>query len=169
MNNKALDNKIFVVTDEIIGIIEDNIATYKSGGNTEGIERAKNIVKNPRIKYNAMNRMVNWFKTHAPGDAGYDLIGGDKMKDWVTKTMERATANIEMGKMVHRLTDAPGNSEQKEGGTKDTSKNPTKVNIPKMHKGSRATYVSGDETTYEQEIKSIQSLIEYIDNNKKIL
>lgn len=167
--NKHLDNQTYTCPPEIVSQLQKGIDGYSRGGNTEGLRRAIGIVRNPEISYQQMNRIQNWFSEHDNGDNGYELIGGDKMKEWVLNTMKNSTNSVELGKRVKRITDFPGNSEQEEGGTKDVNKNPTGVNIPKISKGSQATYVSGEETTYEQEIKSIQTLIEYMDNKKQIL
>ena len=158
--NSDLKNKTYVCPDEVISELEIALASYQSGGDTKGYKRAKNIVDNPKISYQQMKRMKNYFD-HYEGDGTdeeFKLNGGSLMKKWVNKALGDDRENLNKIKSAQR--DGGKDNAFIKTHEKDNNKDPMNVNVPK---------IKGGETRYENEIKQIQYLIEYLDNNKKII
>lgn len=96
---------------------------------------------------------------------------------WIDKKLGKEIDSIEAPKRIIMQTDGQGG---KSGGNafKDThtkdrdNANPTKVRIPKIHKGSVERQIMTNKVYYESidsEIDNIRYLIEYMNNNNKKL
>ena len=111
MANSELYNKMYQIPEKIINYIQKNIIAYPS---SEGIKRAKFIVRNKQMTYQAIKRLKNFFD-HYQSDTGnseqYELAGGDMMKRFVEATLETDRSAVERGKEIKRdITNNP-NSE----------------------------------------------------------
>ena len=129
-----------------------------------------------------MKRIKNYFDSYSGDgdDDEYKLNGGELMKNWVDKELGTSRDAIHSTKKVQM--DAGRENSFIKTHEKDKSKNPTKVGIPKLHKGSTAANIMRNDTTYEsitpktesqtiyEEIESIKYLIGYMDdkNDKQI-
>jgi hypothetical protein len=96
---------------------------------------------------------------------------------WIEKTLNKEIEVVDAPKRIIMQTDGQG---KKAGGNafKDThtkdrdNADPTRVRLPKVHKGGVQRQIMTNKVYYESiesEIDSIRYLIEYMNNNKQIL
>jgi len=101
----------------------------------------------------------------------------DKVLTWIEKSLKTQIDAVEAPK---RITMDTGGQGDKVGGNafKDThnkdrdNANPTKVRMPKIHKGKVSRQIMTNKVQYESiedELTEIRYLIEYMNNNKKQL
>ena len=160
--NSELKDKKYRCPDSIIANINTQLTNYKEGGSTKGLRRAKHIVNDKYITYQDMKRIKNYFDKYDGNgsDDEFLLNGGKSMRKWVNKALGNSRDTSKQVKSAKR-DGGLKNAFYKEH-DKNTNKDPMNVNVPKI-KG-------GNKTVYESEIKQIQYLIEYMDNNiNKIL
>ena len=162
--NSNLKDKQYVCPDEVINELEVALSHYKNGGDTKGFKRAKGIVNNPNISYQQIKRMKNYFdKYEGDGtDEEFKLNGGKSMRKWVNHALGVSRYNDDAIKKVKERTGS-ANAYKKEG-ERNSNKTATKISEkptdPNGHDGKQI------KTVYENEIKQIQYLIEYLDNNE---
>jgi len=111
MANSKLLGKRYLVPDNVITDIKSALVKYPSA---EGVKRAKNIIHEPNMTYEAMKRIKNFFDTFNPqtGDAAqYELAGGDSMKSHIESTLNQQRAGVQRSKEVRRDMTANPNSE----------------------------------------------------------
>ena len=124
-----------------------------------------------KLSYENMKKMKSFFDNYDGDetDVTYKEKGGEKMKNWLDKTLTDLRNAIYYQKKS--MKDVGMQNQFKKTHTKDTNPNPTKVRIPKIAKSSTHDYIMMDKTVYEsldKEIKDIKYLIEYLDNKKTI-
>ena len=111
MANSELYAKSYKIPENIINYIRKHIINHPSG---EGIKRAKFIVKNGQMTYQALKRLKNFFDYNKP-DAGnsqqYELAGGDLMKGYVESMLGSDRAAVERSKEIKQDMTADPNSE----------------------------------------------------------
>ena len=111
MANQELYNKTYSVPSDVLNSIQ---ATLMSNPNNDGTKRAKYLLKNGAITYQAMKRLKNFFDYFNPqtGDKmQYALAGGNGMRQFIEKTLTSDRAGVEMTKNVRRDMNARPNSE----------------------------------------------------------
>lgn len=174
MANSKLKGMVFRCPDKVLEKMEGEVNNFQGDGNkSDGFNRAKKLIRNGgKMKYEQLKRVKNFFD-HAddPDDVEYRLNGGNEMKNWVENALKTARDIIYYMKKTRM--DAGEENMFKKSHTKDKNKNPTNVNIPKLHKGKQSRNISTDNVTYEssmnEEINEIKYLIKYLskDNNKE--
>jgi hypothetical protein len=171
--NKDLKDRYFVCPDEIINKLSSIIRQFNEKS-SKGYKRAADIIQNKRISYQQMKRMKNYFDSYEGNgqDDEYKLNGGDLMKAWVNNALGNARNtihDIKKSKMEGGIENAFIKNHTKD---KDNA-NPTKVNIAKPHKGKQSDNIFNDRVVYaesiENELSKIKYLIEYMNNDKKII
>lgn len=169
MANSKLKNKYFKCPQSILKKMSKELATFKGdGNNSEGYSRAKKLIKdNGKVTYEELKRIKNFFDNteHEENDIEYRMNGGEDMKKWVENTLNTARNAIYYVKKSRM--DAGEENMFKKTHSKDKAKNPTKVRIPKPHKGDQSKYISGNKVAYEnlqREMKDIKYLMEYLSN-----
>jgi hypothetical protein len=116
-----------------------------------------------------MKRLKNYFDSYDGDgtDDEYKLNGGDVMNKWVDKALGNTRDTIDHQKRVRM--DAGENNQYKDTHTKDRDNaDPTRVRIPKIHKGLTSRNIMTNKVAYESvsgEIDIIRYLIEYMNNN----
>lgn len=171
MANSDLQNGYFVCPDEVVNSIKGQLSSYEQGGNTKGLKRAKGIVEKKQISYSHIKRLKNYFDNYKGDgtDDEYKLNGGDKMKKWVDNTLKGARDSIHNIKKTRM--DAGEENQFKKTHTKDRDNaDPTRVRLPRPHKGSVQRQIMTNKVTYESvsdEMEEIKYLIEYMNNNNK--
>ena len=135
MANKDLYNKIFTCPKNILDRLHYMDKKY---GDYEGIgkDRVKNILNNPKITYQNIKRIKNFFDTHQEKDTIFEFNGGDLMYNWVTNILNKKRDSLEGYKKI-KSDIGVGNSFRKSH-YKDTTKNVTKVNIPKIKSDNKS-------------------------------
>lgn len=173
MANSDLQNGYFSCPDDVIGAIQSELASYEKGGNTKGLKRAKGIVEKKKVSYSHIKRLKNYFDNYEGDgtDAEYKLNGGDKMKKWVDNTLKGARDAIHNVKKT-RMNTGEENQFKKTHNKDKSNADPTRVRLPRPHKGSVERQIMTNKVTYESvsdEMEEIRYLIEYMNNNKQIL
>ena len=86
MNNELYDNK-YKIPEKVINKIKTKIY---SSPHSDGIKRAKNLVKNGYCTYQTLKRLKNFFDTFSKSTSidQYELAGGDLMKNFVDQTLQ---------------------------------------------------------------------------------
>lgn len=111
MANSELYDKIYKIPENIINSIQKAIIAHPSG---EGIKRAKFIVKNGQMTYQALKRLKNFFDYYTLDTVNsqqYELAGGDLMKGYVDSILGSDRAAVERSKEIKRDMTANPNSE----------------------------------------------------------
>ena len=111
MANQQLYDKQYRIPPEVLKGIQ---TTLVSNPNGEGVKRAKFMLNNGQITYQAMKRLKNFFDYFNPqtGDkAQYALAGGEPMKQFIEQTLATDRKGVEMSKDVKRDITANPNSE----------------------------------------------------------
>ncbi len=109
--NQYLKDKTYSVPSDVINSIR---AALISNPNNDGTKRAKFILKNGAITYQAMKRLKNFFDYFNPeiGDKmQYTLAGGNAMKQFIDTTLASDRAGVQMTKDIKQDMNARPNSE----------------------------------------------------------
>lgn len=102
-SNKDLENKTFKIPDELFSLLKRNYMQYNNiNGNEKGIKRLNNLIQNRNITTNEMYRLKNYFDNENKNSEEYNIIGGDKLKNWVNKELNTATSISYRSKDVKR-------------------------------------------------------------------
>lgn len=100
MANSQLLDKQYKIPSDVLKGIQMTLITNPQG---EGVKRAKFMLNNGAITYQAMKRLKNFFDYFNPqtGDRiQYALAGGNAMKQFVETTLTSDRAGVEMTKNV---------------------------------------------------------------------
>lgn len=127
---------------------------------------------NGSVSYEYMNKV----KSELDNKQDKDENDNAALK-WIERNLKQEIDAVDAPKRIIMQTDGQGD---KKGGNayKDThakdrdNADPTRVRMPKVHKGSMQRQIMTNKVQYESidsEIDSIRYLIEYMDNNKKQL
>jgi len=127
---------------------------------------------NDSVTYEYMNKVKSELDNKSEKDPN-----DDNALRWIDKTLKTQIDAIDAPKRITMDTEGPGD---KAGGNafKDThakdrdNADPTRVRMPKIHKGSVKRQIMTNKVQYESisdEITEIRYLIEYMNNNKKQL
>ena len=127
---------------------------------------------NDSVTYEYMNKVKSELDNKDMKDPN-----DEKALKWIEKTLKTQIDAIEAPKRITMDTEGQGD---KAGGNafKDThnkdrdNANPTRVRMPKIHKGKASRQIMTNKVQYESisdELLEIRYLIEYMNNNKKQL
>lgn len=100
MANSELYGKTFRIPEKIIKQINSAIIKHP---NFEGIKRAKFIIKNGVLTYQALKRIKNFFdgfNQESDSHEKYELAGGDLMKNFIERTLNTNRNSIERSKEI---------------------------------------------------------------------
>lgn len=97
--NSQLKDKKYRLPKEVLKHIRSVLTQYPHG---DGVRRAKHMLRNGEITYQAMKRLKNFFDNYSPENdkRQYELAGGDLMKQFVDSTLNRDRAGVEVNKKV---------------------------------------------------------------------
>ncbi len=98
MANSELYNKKFPIPENIIKHIKSAIISYP---NSDGIKRAKFIVNNKHLTYQALKRIKNFFDgfdINKDNKERFELAGGELMKNFINKTLDSNRKGVELSK-----------------------------------------------------------------------
>ena len=87
MANKELYGRTFPIPEKIIKQIKSVMVKHP---NAEGVKRAKFIVNNKQLTYQALKRIKHFFDNYNPESDGkekYELAGGVLMRDFIERTL----------------------------------------------------------------------------------
>lgn len=113
MANQELYNKTYQIPSDVLKGIQ---AALISNPNSEGIKRAKFMLKNASVTYQVLKRLKNFFDYFNPqtGDkVQYALAGGNLMRQFIENTLASDRAGVKISKNVKQDMNFKPNSELK--------------------------------------------------------
>ena len=113
MANQELLNKQYKIPSDVLKGIQTALVSNQQG---DGVKRAKFLLKNGYLTYQAMKRLKNFFDYFNPqtGDPNqFNLAGGQAMKAFIETTLNADRNAVKIGKEVRRDMTANPNSELK--------------------------------------------------------
>lgn len=162
--NKELKNRIFDVPQDILDKINHTIVGL-NGKNVRGIQRAKKLLNDKKVKYGQLKRIVHDLQTidKVKDRLKYDLCGGDLMDRWSKQFLKGERdliSNRKDSKMradeIGGLTGERKNTHLKKHTKKFDFKIPTNLIKSNSHKSSISSIkLSG----LFEEIKKIKKLM----------
>lgn len=111
MANSQLYGNTYKIPPEVLKSIQATLVSNPSG---EGVRRAKFMLKNGAITYQAMKRLKNYFDYYNPQSddkSQYALAGGDLMKSFIDRTLNANRDAAQRSKDVRRDITTNPNSE----------------------------------------------------------
>jgi hypothetical protein len=164
--NKELKGRLFDVPQDILDKINHTI-TGLNGENVRGIQRAKKILQDKKVKYGQLKRIIhdiqNMDKTNEK--TKYDLCGGDLMEKWAMTFLkgerDLIKGNKESKKNADEMSGLTG--QRKNGYLKSHTKRfsfklPTNLIKSNSHKTSISPITS---LGLFEEVEKIKKLISY--------
>ena len=95
MNSELYDNTYFLPPD-VLKHIQTTLVSIPNG---EGVKRAKFLLKNGSITYQAMKRINNFFDTYNGQDNNqYQLAGGDLMRSFIETSLNQDRSAVDRSK-----------------------------------------------------------------------
>lgn len=113
MANQELYNKTYKIPPDVLNGIQTALVSNPSG---EGVKRAKFMLKNGYLTYQAMKRLKNffdYFNSETGDPSQLALAGGQLMKAFVETTLNQDRNAVKTGKEVRRDMTSNPNSELK--------------------------------------------------------
>ena len=111
MANSELYGKTFIIPSEVLKSIQ---TTLISNPNGTGVKRAKYLLKNGVITYQALERLKNFFKyfnSEVDDKSQYELAGGELMRSFVDRTLNANRDADERSREARRDITSNPNSE----------------------------------------------------------
>jgi len=174
MANSELKDKYFKIPLNVYNKINQQLKRINTQDKqAKGVKRAKDIVDAKKISYSQMKRLKNYFDGYSGDgkDDEFNLIGGDVTKQWVDKTLTHNRDGIKQGKKIrkdggmenqflktHEKDNANSDPTDARGGLIDIAQSSKMDRIM----GNDAIYKTSDKSNYNEEIKTIKYLIEYM-------
>lgn len=126
MANQELYNKSYRIPPDVLKYIQTVLISNPNG---EGVKRAKFMLKNGVLTYQALKRLKNFFDYFDPqtGDRWqYALAGGDLMKNFIETSLTADRNAVAQNKKVTRDVTSNPNSELKPYNVQQASLNEEK-------------------------------------------
>lgn len=164
--NKELKGRIFDIPQDILNKINHTV-TGLEGGHANGLQRAKRLLADRKVKYGQLKRIIHDFQNldKIKDKLKYDLYGGELMEKWAKQYLTGERDLISNRKDSKKRADEIGaiTGERKNSHLKSHSKKPDflpALNMVKSnsHKSSITPIVSLG--LFEQ-IEKIKKLISY--------
>ena len=163
--NSDLKNKVYTCPDNIIKQLNINLNIYNGDEHSKGHKRAKDIVNNPKLPQSKMVKLKHDLANFEGHEDEFILIGGNSMRDWVNGVLQQAMDSISTEKEA-KMRGGLQNTHIKPHEKDKANKNVMDTSLDQ----SNSVTKSNNKTVYDEEIKQVKYLIEYLDNNKnKIL
>jgi 8-oxo-dGTP diphosphatase len=103
MANQELYDKTYSVPPDVLNSIQ---AALISNPNNSGTKRAKFIIRNGALTYQAMKRLKNffdYFNSQTGDKMQYVLAGGNAMKQFIERTLASDRVGVEQSKKVKQM------------------------------------------------------------------
>ena len=111
MANSQLYDKQYKIPSDVLKYIQTVLVSYPTG---DGVKRAKFMVNNGSITYQAMKRLKNFFDHFNPqtqDKVSYAHAGGDLMKSFIETSLAQDRAGVARSKETKRDMTSNPNSE----------------------------------------------------------
>ena len=156
MPNSNLENKSYILTDEILNNLKNILSKYKNHSESGGYKRLNGIINNPNISYQQMKRIKNYFDTFngEPTDVEYILNGGEIMRDWVESSLGDDRNRINTDKTI-----------RKNAGEKNQFRKPHTKDSKIMDRDYLLDKLS-IESIIKEDVDKIKKMMNYINNIK---
>lgn len=138
-SNKDLDNKIFRIPDKLFLYLKKLSTKYGDQKSGKGFKRLNNLINNRDLSSDEMYVLKHFFDNSNSQSDEYNIIGGDKLRDWIDKELEAATSISYRNKDSKRkagISNAFINPHSKESGNNKAHVS----NSQKIENGVKFTY-----------------------------
>jgi len=111
MANQELYDKTYKIPSEVLKGIQTYLVSNPNGN---GVKRAKHILRNGYLTYQALKRLKNFFdhfNSEINDNTQFYLAGGQPMKEFIETTLNQERAGVNRSKEVKRDMTANPNSE----------------------------------------------------------
>jgi hypothetical protein len=165
--NKDLKGRIFDIPQNVLDTINHTV-TGLNGENVRGIQRAKKLLVDKKVKYGQLKRIIHDIQNmdKVKDKVKYDLCGGDLMEKWAKQYLQGERDLIKNNKDSKRKTDEMigmtgerKNTHLKSHKKRFSFKVPTNLMKSNSHKTSISPLTSLK--LFEQEVDKIKKLINY--------
>jgi len=173
MANSSLQGYNWNIPEELQNHLKRIINAYKGDKNQKGYQRLRNLVDNPKVSYEELKRIKNFFDSHKTAgvdymddkkqDTEFILNGGSKMRFWVNDTLNKAREGVKNPKEIKKTTGMQ-NQFIKTHDKQGISTDDVKIKNGKISSSSRHIY----DNRGIQEMKMMESLINIFDKNKQL-
>jgi hypothetical protein len=162
--NKELKGRIFDVPQNILDKINHSIVGL-NGEHARGIDRAKKILNDKKVKYGQLKSIIHDFKTidKVKDKLKYDLCGGELMEKWANQHLQGErdlVSNIKDGRKraddISSMTGERKNSHLKKHTKKSSWLPPTNLIKSNSHKNSISSLKLG---SLFEEVERIKKLM----------
>jgi hypothetical protein len=107
--NSALYGKQIKVPQELISLLKEKqkLGAGKSKeelSQTQGWKRNLDLVKKGMLTFQNLERIQNWFKTNPKEGLSFELLGGDKMRSWVTGILQSMREKDKKSSIIQKHT-----------------------------------------------------------------
>lgn len=175
MANSSLQGYTWDVPEELHGHLKRIMNAYKGDKNAEGYPRLKSLIENPKISYEQLKRIKNFFDSHSTTDymngkddrkqdTQFILNGGTKMRYWVNDTLTKARDNIKKPKEVKKNT---GMANQFQKDDIRHTKDGINTKSLKVSNDNLKIKESYSDIYIKKEVRLMESLINIFDKNKQ--
>jgi hypothetical protein len=163
--NKELKGRVFDVPQNILDKINHTIVSL-NGEHARGIDRAKKILNDKKVKYGQLKSIIHDLKTmdKSQDKLKYDLCGGDLMEKWANQHLQGErdlVSNIKDGRKraddISSMTGERKNSHLKKHTKKASWLPPTNLIKSNSHKNSISSIKL---TGLFEEVERIKKLME---------
>lgn len=163
--NKELKGRIFDVPQNILDKINHTL-TSLNGEHARGIDRAKKIINDKKVKYGQLKSIIHDLKTidKVQDKLKYDLCGGELMEKWANQHLQGErdmVSNIKDGRKraddISSMTGERKNSHLKKHTKKASWLPPTNLIKSNSHKNSISSIKL---TGLFEEVERIKKLME---------
>jgi hypothetical protein len=162
--NKELKGRIFDVPQNILDKINHSIVGL-NGEHARGIDRAKKILNDKKVKYGQLKSIIHDFKTidKVKDKLKYDLCGGELMEKWANQHLQGErdlVSDIKDGRKraddISSMTGERKNSHLKKHTKKSSWLPPTNLIKSNSHKNSISSLKLG---SLFEEVERIKKLM----------
>ena len=129
--NKDLKNDFYKLPDELLETLNNNLRRVSN--KTNGYERLSTLCKNKGVNYGQAKKIKHEMENGMDPQA-YKLVGGEELLEWLNDKLTRERKIVDTNK--RRKMQGGLTNQFKKSHTKDKSKNPTKVRLPRAQKTS---------------------------------
>ena len=174
MANSSLQGYSWDIPEELHSHLKRTMNAYKGDKNVEGYKRLEDLINEPKVSYEQLKRIKNFFDGQSNVDYMNDkkastpfiLNGGNKMKSWVNDTLNRARKGVEAPKKAKH--DIGMTNQYQKDSIRHTKGIATSSVKPHSTSDIKIKKESYDDIYISKEVKLMESLINIFDKNKEL-
>jgi hypothetical protein len=176
MANSSLQGYSWDIPEELHSHLRRTLNAYKGDKNVEGYKRLEGLVGEPKVSYEQLKRIKNFFDSHKTSNTDYMndrkqdtqfiLNGGRKMRDWCENTLNKARQGVEAPKKAKHSIGM--NNQYQKDSVRHTKGIATSSVKPHSTSDIKIKKESYDDIYISKEVKLMESLINIFDKNKEL-